>query len=203
MAQPMAQPATTGTTAGAPRTKESMSDQNRARSDSGTAPWIVAGVLAVLAAVLIVLIVRANADSRHDTRDAGSLISPTADQLRAVQSAAIEAANLTTLSRAHFEADFARALAGTTGDLRHDLTGKKTAYLSAMRAGKFDLKSSVVVSAFESQTGAKVLALVTLNGTHVVDKVASPVTTPQRLELTMVKSGGKWLASEFTQVGVQ
>ena len=72
-----------------------------------------------------------------------------------------------------------------------------------MNAGKFDLKSSVVESAFESESGGKVLILVTINGTHVVDKVASPITTPQRLELTMVKSGGKWLAADLLAVGVQ
>lgn len=197
----MAQTTAPGTASAAVPTGDRTSDPTR--SGSGAAPWVVAGVLAVIAGLLAVLIVRANAEASQNSRDAGSLISPTADQLRAVQSAAIEAANLTTLSRAHFEADFTRALAGTTGDLRHDLVSKKSAYLSAMRAGKFDLKSSVVESAFESGSGSKVLALVTLNGTHVVDKVASPVTTPQRLELTMVKSGGKWLASEFLQVGVQ
>jgi hypothetical protein len=47
------------------------------------------------------------------------------------------------------------------------------------------------------------MILVTLNGSHVVDKVVSPITTPQRLELTMVRSGTKWLASDFLSVGVQ
>lgn len=197
----MAQTTDTGTAGRTSIGKESMSDQNRA--PTGNAPWIVAGILALLAGLLVVLIVHTDAVAQGNTRDAGSLVAPTADQQRAVQSAAIEAADLTTLSRARFEADFARALAGATGDLRHDLVSKKSAYLSAMRAGRFDLRSSVVESAFESQTGGKVLALVTLNGSHVVDKVTSPVTTPQRLELTMVKSGGKWLASEFLQVGVQ
>ena len=58
-------------------------------------------------------------------------------------------------------------------------------------------------SAFESQQGDKVLVLVTINGTHVVDGVASPITTPQRFELTMVHSGGKWLAADLLSVGVQ
>ena len=47
------------------------------------------------------------------------------------------------------------------------------------------------------------LVLVTINGTHVVDGVASPITTPQRFELTMVHSGGKWLAADLLSVGVQ
>jgi hypothetical protein len=177
-----------------------MSDQNRPRE---SAPWIVAGVLAVLAAVLVVLLVRTNSVADDNKRSAGNQLAPTADQQRAVQSGAVEAANLTTLSRSTYGADFKRALAGTTGALRKDLLGKKSAYLSAMTAGKFDLKSSVVESAFESESDGKVLILVTLNGTHVVDKVPSPIATPQRLELTMVKSGSKWLAADFEAVGVQ
>jgi hypothetical protein len=178
-----------------------MSVQTQTRS--GNAPWIVAVVLALLTGALIVLLVHTNVVKADNGRDAGNLVSPTADQLRAVQTGAIEAANLTTLSRKNFDADFTRALAGTTGNLRKDLVGKKEQYLSAMNAGKFDLKSSVVQSAFESQSKGKVLILVTLNGRHVVDNVASAIATPQRLELTMVKSGDKWLASDFTAVGVQ
>jgi len=168
-----------------------------------SAPWIAAAVLAVLVAVLVVLLVRTSSIKDENKRDAGNQFAPTADQQRAVQSGAIEAANLTTLSRANYETDFKRALAGTTGTLRKDLLAKKGAYLSAMNAGRFDLKSSVVESAFESQSGNKVLILVTLNGTHVVDKVTSPIATPQRLELTMVEQGAKWLATDFVAVGVQ
>ena len=168
-----------------------------------SAPWIGAAVLAALVAVLVVLLVRTNSIKDDNSREAGNQLAPTADEQRAVQSGAIEAANLTTLSRADYESDFKRALDGTTGTLRKDLLAKKSAYLSAMSAGKFDLKSSVVESALESQSGGKILILVTLNGTHVVDKVNSPIATPQRLELTMVKQGDKWLAADFTAVGVQ
>lgn len=179
-----------------------MSDRNPTRTSP--APWLVAGVLALVAAALVVLLLHTTSvKDETSAGGAGSALSPTADQLKAVQSGAIEAANLTTLSRAHYQSDFARALAGTTGTLRKDLMSKKAAYLSAMTAGKFDLKSTIVESAFESESGGKVLILVTLNGTHVVDQVVSPISTPQRLELTMVHSGGKWLAADFIAVGVQ
>ncbi len=178
-----------------------MSVQSPPRSNPA---WIVAGVLGLLAAVLVVLLVHVYSVRASDSTNSGSSdLAPTADQLKAVQSGAIEAANLTTLSRANYDSDFARALAGATGTLRRDLVTKKAGYLSAMNAGKFDLKSSVVESAFESESDGKVLILVTINGSHVVDKVVSPITTPQRLELTMVKSGDKWLAADLLAVGVQ
>ena len=178
-----------------------MSVQSPPRSN---AAWVVAAVLGVLTAVLVVLLVHVESVRASDSTTSGSsALSPTADQVKAVQSGAIEAANLTTLSRATYDADFSRALAGATGTLRQDLMSKKANYLSAMKAGKFDLKSSVIESAFESESNGKVLILVTINGSHVVDKVVSPITTPQRLELTMVKSGGKWLAADLLAVGVQ
>ena len=175
---------------------------DRTRS-GGNAPWIVAGILALLTAALVVLLVHTLSVRSSDTGSTGASYGLTADQSRAVQTGATEAANLTTLARKSYPHDFARALDGATGELRKDLIAKKAAYLSAMNAGKFDLKSSVVQSAFESQQGDKVLVLVTINGTHVVDGVASPITTPQRFELTMVHSGGKWLAADLLSVGVQ
>ena len=76
------------------------------------------------------------------------------DQQQAVQSGAIEAANLTTLSRAHYRV---RLRAGPRparpATLRQDLVAKKADYLSAMNAGKFDLKSSVVESRIRERVG--------------------------------------------------
>lgn len=177
-----------------------MSDQTQPR---GSTPWIAAAGLALLCAALVVLLVHTLSVRSSDAQSSGAAYGLTPDQSRAVQAGATEAANLTTLARKSYAHDFARALAGATGPLRKDLADKKGAYLSAMNAGKFDLKSSVVQSAFESQAGNKLLILVTVNGAHVVDKVTSPITTPQRFELTMVKSGGKWLAEDLLSVGVQ
>jgi hypothetical protein len=177
-----------------------MSDQTQPRS---SVPWIVAAVLALVTAALVVGLVHVLSVRSSQQSASTASYALTSDQSRAVQAGATEAANLTTLARKTYAHDFTRALNGSTGALRKDLSAKKGAYLSAMNSGKFDLKSSVVQSAFESQSGDRVLVLVTLNGTHVVDKVSSPITTPQRFELTMIKSGAKWLAADLLSVGVQ
>ncbi|HEY7009941.1 MAG TPA: hypothetical protein VH395_13415 [Jatrophihabitantaceae bacterium] len=170
---------------------------------SETKPWIVTGAVALVVAALAVLLAHTaavRADNRHD---AGRRYAPTAAQQAAVQAGATEAANLTSYRRTHFAADFARALAGTTGNLRKDLAAKKTMTLAAMTDGKFDLRSSVVQSAFESADHGKVLVLVTLNGRHVFDdnkQVSASV--PQRLELTMIRAAGAWRAANLTSVGI-
>jgi hypothetical protein len=165
--------------------------------------WVVAGALLLVLAALAVLLVRTYAVRADDRQDAGGRYAPTAEQQAAVQAGATEAANLTTYARNRFAADFARALAGTTGSLRKDLAGKKAMTLSAMTQGKFDLKSSVVQSAFESADGGKVLVLVTLNGRHVFDDAKQvSASVPQRLELTMTRSAGAWRAENLTSVGI-
>lgn len=176
-----------------------MSEQNRAQ---GNAPWVVAAVLVLVAAVLTVLLVHTYSVRDDNNRNAGLQNGPTADQQAAVQAAATEAANLTTFSRKDFEADFTRALNGATGALKSDVAKNKANTLQAMTKGKFDLVSKVVVSAFESASADQVLVLVTLNGTHKFDSGQTSIASPQRLELTMVRSGSTWLAKDLFKVGI-
>lgn len=176
-----------------------MSEQNRAQ---GTAPWGVAGVLVLVVAALTVLLVHTYSVRDDNAGNAGSQNGPTADQQAAVQAAATEAANLTTFSRKDFTADFTRALNGATGALKSDVAKNKTQTLNAMTQGKFDLMSKVVVSAFESATATQVLVLVTLNGTHKFDNGQTSIASPQRLELTMIRSGSSWLAKNLFKVGL-
>lgn len=177
-----------------------MSEQTRARSN---APWVMAAAVALLVAGLALLLVHVRSVRDDNDRTVGTRTGPTDSQQEAVQAGATEAANLLTFTRKNFEANFARALKGTTGNLKKDLADRKKTTLSAMTKGKFDLKASVVESAFENEDGGKVLILVTLNGRNVSDSGTPSVATPQRLELTMVRSGSAWLASNLVSVGIQ
>lgn len=177
-----------------------MSEPKRAQ---GNTPWVVAGVLVLLVALLTIALVHTVSVRDDNKRAAGQRYAPVADQQRAVQIGATVAANLTTFSRKTFAHDFARALSGATGALKSDLEKQKATTLSAMTKNKFDLKASVVESAFESESAGKVMVLVTLNGKHVFDSGQADVAAPQRLELTMVKSGKTWVASNLSLLGIQ
>jgi hypothetical protein len=180
-----------------------MSQPNRAAVKSGNAPWILASVLAVLVVVLALALVRVLA-VRHDSDRSGvGWAAPTTADQQAVTAGATEAANILSFTRKNFGRDFDRALAGATGKLRSDLAAKRTLTLSQMTRGKFDLKADVVRSAFESEDGGAVLLLVTVNGSRVGDTGQASVPSTQRLELTMVRQGGKWLASNLLSVGIQ
>jgi hypothetical protein len=179
-----------------------MSVQPRTRAP---APWITAAVLGVLVAVLVVALVhvRAVRDNQHKEQALSRYQLP-AHQQAAIQAGATEAANLLTYSRRAFAADFARGLAGATGSLKKDITSRRTTTLATMTKNKIDLTAAVQESAFEgTDEHGNVLVLVTVDGYSKNDKGVSSVATPQRVELTMVNSGGKWLASNLTSIGIQ
>jgi Mce-associated membrane protein len=169
-----------------------MADARRAPS----APWIVSAVAAaVLIAALIVYFVALRPD---EGRVVGGLSST---ERTAVDSAAQEVTNLLTFSRAHFDADFKRALNGTTGAMRADLQSKRSATLSAMTKGKFDLTATVTHKALEGPASKanSYLVLVTVNG---FKSTAKDAPTPSDLEVTVARVKGKWLLSEITNIGV-
>ncbi len=169
----------------------------------GTSPWVLTSVLAVVVVALALVLVRVLAVRHDPARTGAGSAAPTTSDQQAVTAGATEAANILTYRRGSFAADFDRALAGATGTLRSDLAGKRTLTLSQMTKAKFDLKGDVARSAFESEDGGAVLLLVTVNGSRVADGGQASVPSAQRLELTMVRKDGKWLASNLVSVGVQ
>ncbi len=121
----------------------------------------------------------------------------------ATNAAAVEMANLLSFRRDHFEADYQRALAGATGSLKSDVSKNKAITLSTMTQGKFDLVGKVTHKALEGpavsgKTNSYVV-LVTVNG-YRSTTLDQPVQ--QSLEVTVVRSKGKWLASDVTNIGV-
>ncbi len=115
---------------------------------ASAAPWIVA---AVAGAVLVALLVTYFVALRPAQDDVvGDL---TAAEGAAVDAAGTEMANLLSFRRAHFDADFQRALAGATGALKSDVQSKKDVTLSTMTKGKFDLVGAVTHKALEGPVG--------------------------------------------------
>lgn len=164
---------------------------------ASTAPWIVsavAGAVLVAAVVVYFVVLRPDQD-----RVVGAF---TSTETTAVNAAAQEVTNTLSYRRAHFEADFQRALAGTTGGMKSDLQGKKSAIQSAMTKGKFDLSAQVTHKALVGpvssgkQRGYEVI--VTINGYR---STAMDAPSPNNLDVTVVRSGGKWLLAGITNIG--
>lgn len=160
-------------------------------------PWVVAGVAGVVFVIALVVYFVPLAHARNGA-PAGQL---TQDEQSAVSAAATETANVSTLSRAHFDRDYARSLAGATGPLKSDIRSNKAKTLKVLTQGKFDLTAQVSHSALvgPDAKGDGYVVLVTLSGY----KSTAPNTPVQSdLQVTVVRSGSKYLVQQLTNVAI-
>jgi Mce-associated membrane protein len=168
------------------------------RGPAGRAAWIAAALAAVVAAALAVVLFVVVYPARSDHSSSAGTRALSADEQAAMKAASVQMVNLLSYTRPDFDADFARALAGTTGQLHDDLAKDKDNTLAQLKASKFDTKGTVSDVAVESGTPAKgLLVLVVAEGFKIDDKGQSSVGLPQRVELTMVRKDGKWLATDL------
>jgi hypothetical protein len=174
-----------------------MVDSTTARSR--TAPLVTAVVLGAIAvALFVVLLAVIRPDRTHHTTARGL----TGTEQQAVDAAKQIVTNTLTYSRASFDKDYARTLAGATGSLASDLGKLKSQVLSQMNAGKFDLQGQVTAAAFEQSDGTNYLVLVSAQGFKLPDGGQRTLQSAPRFELTMVRTGGRWLANNLTYVGL-
>lgn len=184
-------------------------DRPTGAARSPRAPWITAAAAGL---VLIGLIVTYLAFLRGDVHDADRqraanrhlvLGDLNGEETRAVNAAATEMLNLVSFRRAQFDSDWQRALSGVTGAVRGDVEKKKQLTLDAMNKGKFDLDGRVTHKALEGPvgTGAKrgYTVLVTIEGYR---STAPDATLQQNFEVTVVRQGERWLASDINNVGI-
>ena len=161
-------------------------------------PWIVAGALAVVAAVLGVLAFAVLPGAKHDRHNSVGESALTSDERAAMRAASAETVNLLSYARKTFDADWARALAGATGQLKSDLQADKGTTLQQLTKNKFDVTAAVSDVALEGgSVSAGFQVLVVASGHRVDDSGTASAAVPSRIQLTMKKVGGSWLASDL------
>lgn len=154
-----------------------------------TAWLVLGGVCVVLAALLAVLLVTGK------PRPASVL---SGDELAAMNAAPALVTNLTTLSRAHFDSDWQRALDSTTGDLHTQQQSLKASTEKQLTTAKADVKGSVSKVAVESSSGTTVQLLVLQTGYRIDDKGTQTAVSSNTLTVTITKVGGRWLLSDIS-----
>lgn len=170
-----------------------MADTREAR---GPARFIAGGlslVALLLAAALGVLLV---------VRDHHANAGLSAREQAAVDAASREMVNLQTFRLAHFDADFARARSGLTGDLLKAFSPKKAALHDGLVKSRRDTSASVTQAAFEQSKGNNAVVLMTMNNYRVDAKGKQTLFDSGRFEVTVTDIGGTWLASNLTSVGL-
>lgn len=161
-------------------------------------PWLVAAILAVVAATLGVIVFAVLPGAKHHRHNSVGNSALSSDERAAMQAARIETVNLLTYARKTFDADWARALSGATGQLKSDLQTDKTTTLDNLTKNKFDVTatvSDVALAGGDAKSGYQVL--VVASGHRVDDSGTPSAAIPSRLQLTMTRVHGKWLASDL------
>lgn len=164
---------------------------------SSPAPWIAAGIAGVVLVALLAVYIFVLRPDEDDVAGA-----PTGEESTAMTAAGTEAANVLSYRRAHFAADFARALSGATGNLAGDLRQQKSTTQKAINDGKFDMSATVTHTALEgpiSKIAHAYTVLVTLNG---FQSNAPNQPRQSQLALTVKLVKGKWLVSDIENIGV-
>ncbi len=155
----------------------------------------IVGVLVALLAVLYFVYL-----PNHKPDSVGQL---TGNEQAAMAAAGTEAANLATYTRANFEKDFARTLAGTTGKFTADVKALKAKTLSTLTSGKFDISAKVrhvaLVGPAESGKKNSYVVLVVLFGYQSTNP---SIPNPQNLQVTVNKVDSKWKVSNVTSVTI-
>ena len=168
------------------------------RGPAGRASWIAAAVAVLVAAALAVVLFAVVYPARQRAHDTAGERALSSAERAAMRAASVQMVNLLSYTRKSFDADFARALAGTTGALHDDLAKDKANTLAQLNQNKFDTKGKVTDVALESGSAGKgFLVLVVAEGYKVDDTGQTGVGLPQRVELTMIDKGGKWLAADL------
>ncbi|WP_375484242.1 hypothetical protein [uncultured Jatrophihabitans sp.] len=161
---------------------------------TGAVPWLVAGVAGVALAALLLIYFAFLLPDKSNASDRADL---TATERSAVTGAQMRALNLVSFRVAHFDADWARAVAGTTGTLRKELdtAAQKSSTQKMLAAAKSDASATIDHASLEGPAGkgGGYVVLVSLDGFHTNAKTQ---TVPTDLELTVVPKGKTWLVSD-------
>ena len=161
-------------------------------------PWLVAGILAVVAAALGVTVFAVLPGSKEHRQNSVGNSSLSGQERAAMQAARIETVNLLTYARKSFDADWARAMAGATGQLKSDLQTDKATTQQNLTKNKFDVTATVTdVGLVGGDTRSGFQVLVVASGHRVDDSGTPSAAIPSRIQLTMTKAAGKWLASDL------
>ena len=159
------------------------------------APWIAAAVAGALFVVLLVVFFIPLKHARDSTAP-GQL---TTDEQRAVSAASAEVVNVLTTRRAHFAADYGRAINGATGSFRQDIQSKEASYKQTLTQGKFDTSAQVVNQALVGSQGHSFVVLIIVDG---YQSTAPSTPVPSHLQITMQLVKGKYLASDFKSIEI-
>jgi hypothetical protein len=119
---------------------------------------------------------------------------------RAVAAARTGVTRMFALRRAHFAADFAAALRGTTGGLHDTLSQLESALQKKLQDGQYDLSATITGFAVARADGSSAEFVVAIDEYRTGRQGARFGPYPLAFDVTLTGSGGTWLLRQSTQL---
>lgn len=151
----------------------------------GVALLSLFAIAATVAAIVLGVVVKNNAD----TDAAGQ---------EALRTARDYAVALTSIDTAELDEDFARVLDGATGEFKDMYSSSSSQLRQLLVDNQAAGKGTVVDAAIKSQSQDRVEVLLFVDQTVTNTAMPDPRLDRSRIQMTMEKVDGRWLASEVS-----
>jgi Mce-associated membrane protein len=162
---------------------------------SATRPWtrsnrVLVGAGVVVAALVVALILSLLALGNQDAQASSRTSALAAARTYAVQ--------LASYNYRHLEGGFATVAADSTSSFRRSFTESSDALKTTLTRYKATADASVVSAGLVSSDPSRAVALVFLTQRIANSTQSKPTTDRSQVEITLVRSGGRWLIDQVT-----
>jgi Mce-associated membrane protein len=148
-------------------------------------------VVTVALVVAVVLLVMTQLSLNRDNSITGARTS-------ALATAKSYAVDLASYNYKKLNQDFGKVLAESTPTFKQDFTQDSNALKSTLTRYDASAQANVIAAGLVSATTSRAVVLVFLNQTVVNTLQKNKPTTESRVELTLLRSGGRWLIDQVT-----
>ena len=180
-----------------PRVEDSRQETTRRRAPSWVAvrSWVGSNLLLSGLAVALVVAVVFLTLTQLSLNSENSLNSARTSALAAAKSYAVD---LASYNYQHLDQDFGKVLAESTPTFKQNFTQSSDALKTALNRYDASAWANVVAAGLVSATTSRAVVLVFLNQTVDNTLQKSKPTTESRVEITLLRSGGRWLIDQVS-----
>ncbi len=167
----------------------------RAARSVAARSWVRRNLLLSSLAVALVVVAVFLTLTQLSLNRSDSLNSARSSALAAAQSYAVD---LASYNYQHLDQDFGKVLAESTPTFKQNFTQSSEALRTTLVRYDASASASVVAAGLVSATTSRAVVLVFLNQTVYNTLQKSKPTTESRVEITLLRSGGRWLIDEVS-----
>jgi Mce-associated membrane protein len=157
--------------------------------------WLRSNVLSSILATALVVAVVLLVLSQLSLGNANSISSERASAMAAAKSYAVD---LASYNYKHLNQDFGKVLSESTPTFKQSFGQSSKALDSVLARYNASATASVVAAGIVSVTSSRAVVLVYLNQTVQNKAQKGKPTTGNRLEIALLRSGGRWLIDQVT-----